>query len=330
MTELYHQSAPFSIQIEFTEGCNLRCPFCGLQGIREVGVKNYKMMSEETLRTIGRQARVWGSRLEIAMHGEPTMHSDWIGMIRALKEEVGDHCQIMMTSNGGGLLPNPLEKIEAAFAAGLDILALDEYDGIKIVSKVRDAMAEAHDHNAWVHKVYEYPEDSRGNPHHRNKKSDLPFVSLMADPSTTHSAKTPSLTNHCGAAFPLNDKQNGKRCHRPFREMSVRWDGNVAVCCNDWRGDFKCGNVVADGMEAVWQSPAFDAARRKLYRGERDFGPCKGCDARSYRVGLLPDPAGRDEMPEMDADAQAALEAAMVGPSYTVKVPRPWELESTE
>lgn len=323
MSELRVQEPPFSIQIEFTEGCNLRCPFCGLQGIREVGEKNYKMMSYDTIRNIGRQARIWGSRLEIAMHGEPTMHEDWLGMIAALKSEVGDHCQIMMTSNGGGLLPHPLEKVRKAFAAGLDIMALDEYDGIKIVSKVREALSadEAFDIRVW-----EYPTSPEGNPHRRNKRADLPFVSLMADPSLVHSAKTPSLTNHCGAAFPLSDKMQGKRCHRPFREMSVRWDGSVALCCNDWRGDYKCGNINETSMVEVWQSPAFDAARRKLYRGERDFGPCAGCDARSYRVGLLPDPSGRDEMPEMDAESEAALQAAMEGPSYTKKVPRPWEI----
>lgn len=29
---------------------------------------------------------------------------------------------------------------------------------------------------------------------------------------------------------------NGKRCAMPFREMAIRWDGSVALCCDDWRG----------------------------------------------------------------------------------------------
>jgi len=41
------QDAPFAVQIEPTEGCNLRCPFCGLNGMR--GKDNdFKSMSVET------------------------------------------------------------------------------------------------------------------------------------------------------------------------------------------------------------------------------------------------------------------------------------------
>jgi radical SAM protein with 4Fe4S-binding SPASM domain len=229
--------------------------------------------------------------------------------------------QIMMTSNGGGLLGDIPEKIRALFAAGLDILALDEYQDVKIVSKIRAQMDKMTDIL-----FIEYPTDPDGNPHRRYARADLPFVSLMADPSRVKSSKTPSLTNHCGAAFPKNEAQAGKRCHRPFRELSVRWDGSVAVCCNDWRGEYKCGNINEIGMEAVWQSAAMDAARRKLYRGERDFGPCAGCDARSYRVGLLPDKMGKDSMPPMDAASQAALEEAMEGAPYTAPVKREWEV----
>lgn len=29
------QERPFSIQVEFTEGCNRGCGFCGLRGMRE-------------------------------------------------------------------------------------------------------------------------------------------------------------------------------------------------------------------------------------------------------------------------------------------------------
>jgi radical SAM protein with 4Fe4S-binding SPASM domain len=136
------------------------------------------------------------------------------------------------------------------------------------------------------------------------------------------------LSNHCGGAAPLNDKKKGKRCARPFREFAIHYNGNVPICCNDWRGAFKAGNVFQDGLEAVWQSAALDAARRKLYRGERDFGPCLGCDSHSHRTGILPDPAGKSSMPAMDPEAEAALKAAVEGPSYTVPVLRAWEVKS--
>jgi len=35
--KLNPQTPPFSIQIEPTEGCNLGCSFCGLQGMKKKG-----------------------------------------------------------------------------------------------------------------------------------------------------------------------------------------------------------------------------------------------------------------------------------------------------
>src|SRR4030066_89778 len=83
--------------------------------------------------------------------------------------------------------------------------------------------------------------------------------------------KHATLNNQCGCAskpliFPLK-----KRCAKPFRELAIRWDGNVALCCNDWRGVYKCGNIVNfKSIEDLWQNKFFTAARKRLYYKMRD------------------------------------------------------------
>lgn len=94
----------------------------------------------------------------------------------------------------------------------------------------------------------------------------------------------------------------------------------------DWRGVYKCGNVVTDGLGAVWNGRAMGAARQALYHGRRDLlRPCDGCDALSYRVGLLPDKAGRASLPRPGAGALRGIAAATAGPPLTAPVARPWE-----
>lgn len=325
---LREQDPPFAIQIELTEGCNLRCTFCGLQGIREAGPdKQYKFMTPQIISEVGRVGQLWNARLELAMHGEPTMHPDFTGMVKHLRTAAPD-CQIMITTNGGGLLKDPVERVVALFGAGLDVLALDEYEGIKIGSKVRAVQKEIeiigksagmpiHFHN--------YPTNPDASPHRRHPKKALPLVVYIVDPSVQASARVPHLNNHAGSAFPKNDTQQGKRCAKPFREVSVRWNGNVAICCNDWRGEYKCGNVMETPLETMWSNAAFDAARRRLMQGKRDFGPCAGCDATSTRVGLLPDKLGKEKMPAPTAASQRALNEALAGQSYARPVLRPWE-----
>ena len=326
------QEPPNAVQIELAEGCNLRCTFCGLSGIREQKEHDFKFMDAATLSVFVEEMvqANWNPRIEFAMHGEPTMHPDpakMVGLVRALSPG----WSIMMTSNGGGLLkkPGPVHNISALFAAGLNVLALDDYEGANIVPKIRDALARdwsGHDHSGPT--IYEYPRDTVGNPHTRRRPGDKHLVFIQdigAAKTGTHS----SLNNHAGAGAPPLDAPLAARCAKPFRELSVRWDGRVAVCCNDWRGAYQCGSVVHDGVEAVWNGPAMGAARRMLYHSNRDFGPCTGCDAKSHRVGLLPDKYGRETLPRPNKQTKVDIEAALSRGNLTVPVLRPWELEGT-
>jgi radical SAM protein with 4Fe4S-binding SPASM domain len=318
---IYPQPAPFAIQVELSEGCNLACPFCGINGIREKPGKLYQFMKEETLRSLITQVKElkWNPRIEFAMHGEPTMHPGFVDMVK-LVYEIHPKLHIMMTSNGGGLIrgEGTVANISKLFQYGLNVLALDDYDGIKIVGKIRphlDRICSDLDI-----KWYEYPKDAEGNPHRRGGD---PFISVIADISKQSAGTHSYLNNHCGAAGPLDMNMSG-RCAKPFREMAVRWDGSVAICCEDWRGQYKCGNI-ENGLLEVWHSEAFEGARRRLMLGQRDFGSCAGCTARSYRVGLLPDKYGQHSMDLPDDESNAAIEKAYGGSPLAQVVKRPWE-----
>lgn len=334
----YRQEAPFAVQIELVEGCQLRCPFCALNGIRGKE-NNFKFMTEKTLaKTLSQIVDAgWNPRIEFAMHGEPTMHPDYVGMI-ALARTCAPKLQLMLTSNGGGILrkPGAAENIRALFDAGLNILALDDYEGVRIVDKIVEALyadQKTLDYLEQQHNlaIYRYPDDPEGNPHKRRRLSDR-VLTIIRDISTVEKGKgTHSLlNNHAGVGAPPNNRGQGKRCAKPFRELSVRWDGNIAICCNDFRGVYKCGNIVKDGLDAVWNGDAMVAARKKLYHGMRDFGPCKGCDAISYRVGFLPDKLGKQTLPKPSKYDLQVIEKACAGSSYTKPVLRPWELPNAK
>lgn len=321
------QEDPFCIQIELTEGCNLRCAFCGLQGIRAEGEKNYKCMTPETLRAIleGVRAASWTPRLEFAMHGEPTMHPDYIGMIK-LTRELAPRLQIMMTSNGGGLLrkPGPVANVAALFNAGLNILALDNYKGVGIVPKIVEALHAQEFFEQSGVLFYNYPEQPEGNPHQRHPRSHK-FLSVIADIEESSKGTHATLTNHAGCGLPPLEEPLMKQCAKPFREIGVRWDGNMAGCCNDWRGVIKVGNVNDTSIEELWQGNVMGAMREKLFRGERDFSPCDVCDYRTYRNGLLPDNSGKAKLHRPDAQTEEDLKKAIRGAPYTEARLREWE-----
>ncbi len=321
------QDPPNSIQVEFVEGCNLYCDFCGLQGIRGPTDKMYKEIARDTASSIAEQIAEtkWTSRIEFAMHGEPTMHPDFVGLVGIFRRHLPKN-QLMMTSNGGGLLPQStiVPRLNALFDVGLNIFAFDAYEGITIREKMAAALAD----KSWPNisfALHQYPDESEWSPHTR-RPIDTRALIWIRDISKTTRGTHSDLSNHCGAAFPPLTDPMIARCAKPFRELAIRWDGSVAICCEDWRGVFKAGNVVRDGLVTVWQHPRFHAARRLLMTGDRAaIDPCRVCNDRSYRVGLLPDRMGRRFMGPPTGEDRALAAEASAGEPLTVPVARPWE-----
>lgn len=333
----YKQDPPFAVQIELSEGCNLYCDFCGLQGIRTKEEKNFKFMSRGTARNIAKQiasAEGWNPRIEFAMHGEPTMNHNMVAIIAKFRRHL-PKTQLMMTSNGGGLLrpPGILPNLHALFDAGLNVFAFDAYEYVKIKDKVDEALEgvvskDGHIGGALGFDVHRYPDEPSFSPHNRYPVSVRKFIRVK-DISVAEKGTHSSLNNHCGSGSPPLKEPLEARCAKPFRELSIRWNGDVAICCNDWRGVYKCGNIVEDGLEAVWHGTPFDAARRFLIRGERAaLSPCDVCDAKSYRVGLLPDKKGKVKLPKPDYTDEEIVQEATQGKALTVAVVRPWEIKT--
>lgn len=320
---------PFAIQIELVEGCNLYCDFCGLQGIREAKDKTFKQLGLDNAAVIADQIRAtgWNSRIEFAMHGEPTMHDEYSHVVSIFRECLPKH-QLMMTSNGGGLLrpPGVVQNLNDLFDAGLNVFAFDAYEYVKIKEKVDAALLQVRDIDGETKfDIHRYPDEKEFSPHNRYGHTARKFIRVQ-DISKAEKGTHSTLNNHTGCGSAPLERATTQRCAKPFRELSIRWDGNIAICCNDWRGIYKCGNAVHDGIEAVWKGQAFKSARRYIIRGERiAVFPCAVCDARSYRVGLLPDKKGKCDLPAPSAQDRRVVIEATLGAPYTEPVKRNYE-----
>lgn len=294
---------------------SLGCSFCGIHSIGfQQKQRGYDCMDPAIAESVANQIHDlgWNPRIEFAMHGEPTMHPDLPGLIRPFREASAG-AYLLVTSNGGGLLQGTVDKLNALFDAGLNTLALDDYQSNKIVQSLLRSIG-----GDVLFDVYDYPKDRSASPHTRSMGQR---VVIVEDISTADGGTHSTIHNSAGDAGPLDYSKEGKRCAKVFREISVRWDGNVAICCNDWSGTFKVGNVMTDGLEAIWQHPRMQAARRALYHGERSaLIPCKGCNATTYRNGLLPDKKGKLVLPMLDIDDRLTLADAIQGDPYTSRV----------
>ena len=338
------QEPPFNVTLELTRGCNLRCHFCAVSAIHDKPGSGYKFMEESTLRKALTDVKSlgWNCRVGFAMRGEPTLHPDYVGMVRATRE-ILPRAHVTMLTNAGGLLrkPGPVANVQALFDAGLSVLGLDDYEGIKFVPKVLEAIESAPNSaklkSGVKHRMgftfYKYPQDVRGNPHKRRPLGTRTLVQIR-DISVEDADKKKGthgkIFNYAGLSAPPDDSMSGKRCHHPFRQIAIHWDGNVPLCCNTWDSPYHVGNTNSTPVGELWQSDALGAAREKLIRGERDFTPCLGCNHRSYRVGLLPDLMGRGKLHRPDTQTAADITEALSHGPADPPIRIPWKTSVRE
>lgn len=320
------QDAPFTIQIEFAEGCNVKvprsdgtkglCEACGLNAIRS-GPGDYKFMTVETAETVAKQiaASGWTSQLLFAQHGEPSMNPNMVELLTTFRKHLPKAYMVMLT-NGGGFIKSG--RLNDVFKAGLNVLAFDDYEGAGLVERVPFEEAD--------YPIKHYPSDKEANPHHRTKKQ---FIVLIDDIKNATKGNHSKLNNHAGSGMPPNQDFWGKKCAKPFREVGVRWDGTVSGCCVAWRNEVEVGNTNDTDLETLWNGPVFQAMRRILITGDRKhIELCSGCDHPSYRVGLLPDKFGKEKLPMYTQEDIDTVAAAGRNQKTIVKFfPRSWHKE---
>lgn len=67
-------------------------------------------------------------------------------------------------------------------------------------------------------------------------------------------------------------------CILPWRQLSIAWDGTMALCCRDLDFRYPIGSVSSQAISDLWNSAAMVEYREMLASGKRaDIPPCKNC-----------------------------------------------------
>lgn len=66
-------------------------------------------------------------------------------------------------------------------------------------------------------------------------------------------------------------------CVKPFAEMTIAFNGDVVLCCQDWMLEEKFGNTNENTLEEIWTGSRFESKRQALREGKRN-GLCEKCD----------------------------------------------------
>jgi radical SAM protein with 4Fe4S-binding SPASM domain len=77
-------------------------------------------------------------------------------------------------------------------------------------------------------------------------------------------------------------------CAMPFKQLVIRPDGKVSLCCQDVLGAFTMGDLTHQELMAVWRSALFREMRDILERGRNLIPYCGNCDFYSLPHNPVP------------------------------------------
>jgi MoaA/NifB/PqqE/SkfB family radical SAM enzyme len=272
---------------------------CGINSLN-IPRNEYMFMEIETVKRIIQDIKKFWSRIriEFAMCGEPTQHPEIIKIIRMFRKELPD-AHLLFTSNGINFLNGKWDKW-ADDLKYCNILAVDLYEPYG--EKLKTEMIK----NLYGWEMHDYY-DKNFNQHHYNspkKGNHLVFIPDLISTARTKSTIQRKIFNHAGNSnlTPPLEQPKYLTCTFPFREMVIRYDGDISLCCLDFGSEYVTGNCLVNNLKDIWYGEKFNAARSFLRHKNRSFSPCCFCDAPAgIRSGIIP------EYPEPDKNIKSVI-----------------------
>jgi len=285
---------PYLIQISpVTYGCTRRCIWCGLRSVPENIEPIY--LKREFAYKISEEIGEWLEkvRIDFGIFGEPFLNRHFIDIVSYFHNNIINPWIVVYTN--GDLLD--MDTILEYFKSGGNLLVLDPYERsgynkfVKLIEKNRDELEKLKVNIVFYDSV---KHNFRHHDHLGKNKRFLLINDTLNYPRGNRTWHTMGgnvdveLVKKYGIYMDLELKPN-KYCTHPFRDLPLKADGTVVICCNDWRSECIIAKYPEDGsLEEIWYSDAFMAVRAVL-RYRRSIPPCKWCSYHGgFRIGLEP------------------------------------------
>jgi len=282
---------PYTIKLELVKGCTRACDFCAINKvIKPEDRGKFSFSKKELIIKVAKECNTWLGkyRIEMGLRGEPLKHPHIIDVVKLLKEH-SPKAHLLIFTNGDTLLKNDkwdLTTIKGLFDAGLNALVLDSYDKKRVeLSKVLKGQNLGDikiniDGNCFNYKP-------------KRKEINLTGITALGNQNIRNWHNVGgNLPKESAKKYGVDiDEPLVKSCVKPFRELTITWDGNVCLCCLDWSEDIKFGNITKESLQEIYYSRKMDVVRELLTRKQRIFNPCKLCSHfGGFRKGMIVKP----------------------------------------
>jgi len=283
---------PYTVMIEPTNYCNLRCPLCpaGNKYMRRakgfMDIKLYKKIID-ALSPYLYELVIWN-------YGEPLLHKNIWDFIKYAKQKKIP--KVLLSTN---LQLFKKKDLKSLFESNLDILIVS-LDGVtnktyrsyrkggnvyKVISNLKEIIAYKRS------KKYSYPFIELQFIVMRQNEHEIRKFQKLAKELGVDKAILKKVNPTMG--IPKNKRQdmikkynpkdtrfirykiNTKNCPVLKRSTVINWDGTISPCCIDYFGDYLIGNVSVQKFRKIWKSKPYQKIRALNRKGALDI--CRDC-----------------------------------------------------
>lgn len=288
---------PYSISIEPTTSCNLRCPECpsGLRSFsRATGMLDpdvFSQMIEEMKHHL-----IW---LTFYFQGEPYLHPQFLQLVH-MAENAGIYTS---TSTNAHYLTD--EKAEETVKSGLSrlIISIDgitqeayqDYrvggklakviEGTKAVVRAKKKWKTHHPEIVFQFLVTGQNEHQIDDLHALAKDLGVDQVHLKTiqiydyengSPLIPQNENYSRYRKNASGKYILKNKLLNQ-CWRMWHSCVITWDGKVVPCCFDKDAKHVLGQMQGDKFETIWNSQAYNKFRNQLLTSRSQIDICANC-----------------------------------------------------
>lgn len=232
------------VLIETRTDCNNHCPFCPHAfNNKPLGIMDWVCYTNIINQLCDIQ---YNGRVALMLSNEPLLETRLEKMIEYAKGK-SQRLFLDITTNGR-LLTVPM--VDRLFKLGLDNININDYRGDRDIHPEK--------WSPYLEPIYM----AYGN----NPK--VSFKRRRLD------EKLPNYAGNIPQNF--NSEKFGF-CNYPFRKLTIAYNGNVLLCCDDFMYDTNLGNVMTDKLIDCWNHQYLNKIRLSLLKNCR-IGLCKRCN----------------------------------------------------
>jgi radical SAM protein with 4Fe4S-binding SPASM domain len=274
---------PREIQIETNTACNATCVMCPYPEVtREIPQGRMELaLYEKLLDECSGRHELW--RIEPFLNNEPftdTRMVDWI----ALAKQRVPHAMVTVTTNGSLVFPRVSDRL---VQSGLDGIwfsvngaTRETYESImglsfdQVMANIDYLLAvRPKSLRVFTNMIETVP--MRGEIEENVRRWRGLGVESGSSPLVNRAG---NVANFAELSYKPQAPGAVRVCDLLYHKMYVGWNGDVLLCCMDWRRRVVLGNARTQTLESIWNGAAYRRYRRMHEEGRvADLELCRDC-----------------------------------------------------